>query len=43
MNAPDSVVETEEATYDRHDVNVAGPDAVNEEDEATYDRHDTEK
>ena len=37
--APDEVVETEEATFDRHDVSVA-PDSVNEEDEATYDRHD---
>ena len=38
--APDEVVETEEATFDRHDVGVGSPDSVNEEDEATFDRHD---
>jgi hypothetical protein len=34
------VVETEQATFDRHDVNVGAPDSVDEVDEATFDRHD---
>ena len=33
--APDAVVETEEATFDRRDVDVDAPDSVNEDDEAT--------
>jgi hypothetical protein len=37
------VVETEQATFDRHDVNVDAPDSVDEVDEATFDRHDSER